>query len=176
MIAAFLMGAASTAVWSFGGELTARSLGWTGARIGILWTLIGVAGAFGVFAGTLVARFGAAVTHAAVLLALATGILCVGWSGTTVILALTEVALFGAAYILLTGVYLILGVSVVPGRPAAGLTTAFLMIAVGQTVGAAVFGLLLDRTTGDVAVVSFASLGLLAGVFIRRQDDNPDAG
>ena len=58
------------------------------------------------------------MTHAAALLALATGILCVGWSGTTVILALS-----GAAYILLTGVYLILGVSVVPDRPAVGPTT-----------------------------------------------------
>ena len=176
MIAAFLMGAASTAVWSFGGELAARSLGWTGARIGIIWTLIGVAGAFGALAGTLVARFGATLTHFAALLALATGILCVGWSGTTVVLALSGAALIGAAYIMLTGVYLILGVSVVPGRPAAGLTISFLMIALGQTVGAAVFGMLLDRTTGDVAVVTFASLGLLAGAFIQQQNGNPVAG
>lgn len=34
-VAAFLMGAASTAVWTFGGELTRRTLGWTSAEVGI---------------------------------------------------------------------------------------------------------------------------------------------
>ena len=43
------------------------------------------------------------------------------------------------------------------------------MIAVGQTTGAAVLGMLADGPRGDVAVVSFACLGLLACVSIQRR-------
>ncbi len=171
MIAAFLMGAASTAIWSFGGELTTRSLDWTGKQTGLLWIVIGSAGIFGGLAGTLVARFGLNTTHVFSLLALACGIVCIGWSGTTAILAFFGAALFGAAYILLTGVYLVWGVSAMPERPAAGLTIAFLMVAVGQTAGAPVFGLLLSQITANFAVVSFACLGVLASM-ARRKDSS----
>lgn len=169
MIAAFLMGAASTAIWSFGGELTTRSLHWTGEQTGLLWIVIGSAGIFGGLAGTLVARFGVNTPHFFSLLALACGIVCIGWSGTTVILAFFGAALFGAAYILLTGVYLVWGVSAMPERPATGLTIAFLMIAVGQTAGSPVFGFLLGQITVDFAIVSFACLGVLAAI-ARRKD------
>ena len=168
VIAAFLMGAASTAIWSFGGELTTHSLDWTGRQTGLLWIVIGSAGIFGGLAGTLVARFGVNTTHVFSLLALACGIVCIGWSGTTPILAFFGAALFGAAYILLTGVYLVWGVSTMPKQPAAGLTIAFLMVAVGQTAGAPVFGILLGQITADFAIVSFACLGVLASMARRK--------
>lgn len=171
MSAAFLMGAASTAIWSFGGELTTRSLDWAGQQTGLLWIVIGAAGIFGALAGTLVARFGVNTTHFFALLALTCGIVCIGWSGTTATLAFFGAALFGAAYILLTGVYLVWGISAMPERPAAGLTIAFLMVGVGQAAGSPVFGLLLSQITADFAVVSFAGLGVLAGM-VRRKNSS----
>lgn len=48
--ASFLMGAASTALWSFGGQLVSQQLGWGPTGTGILWTCIG-AGGIGVFCG-----------------------------------------------------------------------------------------------------------------------------
>ena len=132
IIAAFLMGVASTAIWSFGGELTTRSLDWTGRQTGLLWIVIGSAGVFGGLAGTLVARFGVNTTHFFSLLALAFGIVCIGWSGTTPILAFFGAALFGAAYILLTGVYLVWGVSTMPKQPARLLGFSFCRALAGQ--------------------------------------------
>lgn len=168
VLAAFLMGFASTAVWSFGGELLARSLDWTGQEVGLLWIVIGAAGAAGAFAGSLVSRFGLNAVHVVSLLAVSAGVVCVGVSGTMPSVAFGGGILFGAAYIMLTGVYLVWGISALPERPATGLTIAFLTIAVGQTVGAPIFGILIERTTPDVAVTVFAALGLLASFSGRR--------
>jgi len=45
---------------------------------------------------------------------------------------------------------------VVPDRPASGLAIAFLALAIGQTIGAPVLGLLLDLISTGTAVLAFA--------------------
>lgn len=162
--AAFLMGASSTALWSFGGQLVTHQLGWSSTGAGLLWIAIGAAGIAGAGAGTLVARFGIDRTHWLFLAALAAGIMLVGTSITTPLLALCGGMLFGAAYIMLTGVYLIWGVSALPDRPATGLMIGFLTIAIGQTAGAPIFGLLMDQLNINYAVTIFACLAFTAGL------------
>ena len=164
MIAAFLMGAASTALWSFGGKLATLRLGWQSDEVGILWIAIGSAGIAGAFAGNLVARFGISLTHWFFLGLMSLGMLAVGLEGVSALTTFLGGALFGGAYVILTGVYLIWGVNALPRRPATGLTIGFLMIAVGQTAGAPAFGALLDTLGPDYAVLSFAILSILAGL------------
>ncbi|WP_339644355.1 MFS transporter [Jannaschia helgolandensis] len=166
--AAFLMGAASTAVWSFGGELVSRNLGWESRAIGALWIVIGASGIAGAMAGALCARFGVNAVQLASLLGLAVGIGLIGTSITTPVLVMTGGALFGAAYILLTGVYLVWGVSALPDRPASGLTVAFLAIAIGQTAGAPIFGSVLEAFGAGGAATLFAGIALSAGIARRR--------
>lgn len=162
--ASFLMGASSTALWSFGGQLVTLQLGWGTTGAGLLWIAIGAAGIAGAGAGTLVARFGIERTHWVFLSALAAGIVFVGTSITSPLLALGGGMLFGAAYIMLTGVYLVWGVTALPDRPATGLMIGFLTIAIGQTAGAPVFGLLMDQLNIDYAVTIFACLAFTAGL------------
>ncbi|MFJ5535589.1 MFS transporter [Vreelandella titanicae] len=162
--AAFLMGASSTAIWSFGGKLVALQLGWGNTGAGLLWIAIGAAGIVGAGAGTLVARFGIDRVHWLFLGALAAGILLVGTSATTPLLAIVGGMLFGAAYIMVTGVYLVWGVTALPDRPATGLMIGFLTIAIGQTAGAPLFGFLMDRLPPDYAVLVFACIAFTAGL------------
>ncbi|MCA8864600.1 MULTISPECIES: MFS transporter [unclassified Halomonas] len=162
--ASFLMGASSTALWSFGGQLVTLQLGWSSTGAGLLWIAIGAAGIVGASAGTLVARFGIDHIHWLFLGALAAGILLVGTSATTPLLAIVGGMLFGAAYIMLTGVYLVWGVTALPDRPATGLMIGFLTIAIGQTAGAPLFGLLMEQLTADHAVIAFACLTFTAGL------------
>jgi len=95
---------------------------------------------------------------------MAASVLLVGIDGTSAPLALLGGALFGVAYITITGVYLLWGVSALPERPATGVMIAFLALAIGQTAGASIFGLLMDRFTANHAVILFAALALTAGV------------
>lgn len=147
--AAFLTGAASTAIWSFGAQFVANA--------GLLWTCIGVGGIAGAWAGTLVARFGLVAVHRVFLALMAAGILAVGSP-----MALVGGAVFGAAYVMLTGVYLVWGVRALPERPAAGLMVGFLTFAIGQTAGAPLFGVLLGTFGAGVAGAAFAALALVA--------------
>lgn len=164
IIASFLMGASSTALWSFGSQLVTLRLGWGHTGAGLLWIAIGAAGIAGAGAGSLVARFGIDRTHWLFLGALAAGILLVGVEGTTPALTLLGGALFGMAYIMLTGVYLVWGVSALPKRPATGLMIGFLTIAIGQTAGAPIFGIIMDHLTPTYSVIVFACLAFTAGL------------
>ncbi|WP_413616302.1 MFS transporter [Halomonas cupida] len=163
IVASFLMGASSTAIWSFGAQLVKAQLGWSNTGAGLLWIAIGAAGIIGASAGTLVQRFGIDLIHWLFLGALSAGILLVGCSATTPTLALFGGVLFGASYITLTGIYLVWGVSALPDRPATGLMVSFLVIAIGQTTGGPIFGLIMDYLTPDHAVIGFACLAFAAG-------------
>lgn len=170
--AAFLTGAASTAIWSFGAQLVALRLDWSSAGAGLLWIAIGAAGIAGASAGHLIARFGMDRVHHIFLAAMAAGILMIGIADTSAAMPLGGGLLFGAAYIMLTGVYLLWGVRALPDRPATGVTVAFLALAVGQTAGAALFGLLMEHLTANYAVVIFACLALTAGI-ARAEEARP---
>lgn len=164
IFASFLMGAASTAIWSFGGQLIALRLNWSSAGVEFLWIAIGSAGIAGAGAGTLIARFRIDRVHRIFLVMLAAGILLIGVGAATVALTLFGGILFGAAYIMLTGVYLVWGVSALPDQPASGLMIGFLTIAIGQAVGAPIFGLLMDRLTTNSVVTIFSCLALTPGL------------
>ncbi|MGY9046462.1 hypothetical protein P775_26790 [Puniceibacterium antarcticum] len=106
--ASLLMGAASTALWSFGGQLVANQLDWGTTGTGLLWTCIGVGGLVGALAGTLVGKFVLDRVHWAFLGLMAASILSVGL-GLGPVPTLVGGTVFGAAYVMLTGVYLIWG-------------------------------------------------------------------
>jgi len=95
---------------------------------------------------------------------MAAGIVLVGFENTTPALTLCGGALFGGAYITLSGIYLVWGVSALPERPATGLMICFLTLAVGQTAGSPLFGLIMDRLSAGYAVAIFAALTLCAGL------------
>ena len=165
ILASFLMGAASTALWSFGGQLVSQQMGWGTGGSSLLWTCIGAGGIVGAWAGTLVSRFGLDPVHRVFLGLMAVSILAVGSGLTSGVVPLVGGAVFGAAYVMLTGVYLVWGTNALPERPATGLMVGFLTIAVGQTAGAPVFGLLMEGQGAGTAVACFAAVALLAGFF-----------
>lgn len=166
-LAALLTGAASTVVWSFGGELAMTNLGWESEQVGMLWTVMGGAGLAGATAGYLVTRFGLRIIHLGFHVALAAAIVAVGCDLGRPILVFAGGAGFGAAYLILTGVYLVWGISALPERPATGVTVAFLALAVGQALGAPVFGFARDYLPADAVLLAFALLACVAGA-IRR--------
>ncbi|QIG79387.1 MFS transporter [Stakelama tenebrarum] len=182
--ATFMMGAASTALWSFGGELVSQNLEWRTVGTGLLWTCIGAGGIAGGCAGMLVARCGLDRVHRAFLGLMAVGILTVGMDSGSAAVALVGGTVFGAAYIMLTGVYLVWGTGALPDRPATGLMVGFLVLAIGQSAGAPLFGLLMEEVGAAPAVAGFATIALLAGIFragspaTRRSQsqDSNDAG
>ncbi|TYC52974.1 YbfB/YjiJ family MFS transporter [Rhodobacterales bacterium] len=162
IVATFLAGMSSTAMWSFGGQLVSQSLGWGPGKTAILWSCIGAGGIAGAWAGGLVSRFGPRRVHVLFCSVLAVTIVAVGSGVTIAAVVLAGGVLFGSAYVMLTGVYLIWGVHALPDRPATGLTIGFLMLAIGQTVGAPIFGFLMEGFGMRTAIMIFAALALVS--------------
>ncbi len=69
-------------------------------------------------------------------------------------------------YIALTGLLLLSGTQIYPDAPAFGVGAAFLLIAVGQAVGAALIGILTDLTSQPTAFL-IAAAAAAAAVILK---------
>ncbi|ELY2497399.1 YbfB/YjiJ family MFS transporter [Cronobacter muytjensii] len=162
LIVALLSGIVSAAYWSFG-PLMFASLADKAARdITLLWLVTGAAGCFGVLTGALIGRVGINTAHRLmqILTLLAFGLLALSY--TQPWLCWGVAALYGFAYITLSGVLLVSGVEAAGEFPATGLGAVFLLLAIGQMAGSALFGALLDSVGAVTALGIFGVLALVA--------------
>lgn len=176
VLASATLGLASIAVWTFGQDVvrTSTAAGWVPP---LVWTVIGAAGIAGAFAGPVVGRLGlrGSWTVLMVLMAVGTAGLAVGAAVPAA--ALAGGAVFGAAYIALSGVLLVWATRVYRSRPALGVGLAFFMIAAGQAVGAPLVGLGADAFSLTTVFLVCAAVAL-AGALLRapRAEVAPVAG
>lgn len=161
---AFATGVVSAAYWIFAPDLVVALGGLSPGQTGLLWIAVGIGGAGGAVAGDLVGRHGFAMTHGFALATLAASLALIAASPGELALALMSAAFFGAAYITLTAVYLIGGISILPGRPALGPVLPFLALALGQVVGSPLSGFAIATFGHADAFSSFAALGLLVAL------------
>ena len=99
------LGLASTAVWTFGQQIsTASRVGWLPPP---LWTVIGAAGIVGALTGPVVDRLGLRTFWALLMVLLVVGVAGLAAGARVPVLVLAAGALFGAAYIALSGVLLV---------------------------------------------------------------------
>lgn len=165
LVAAFLMGAASSAVWTFGRDVVQASP--TVATV--MWSLIGLAGMLGAFSGHLTGSIGLRTSWTLVLVQLAATTAALALWPASAALTLIAAALFGASYIALCGLVLVWSTRIHPDRPATGVGTSFLMIAVGQAVGAPLVGAVIDHGGHLTAFVACAVVGLI-GAAVRPSE------
>ncbi|MBB2961757.1 MFS transporter [Methylobacterium sp. R2-1] len=166
---AFLMGLSSTAIWTFGADILRGDLAFSGTQVALAWIALGSAGTLGAATGLLTARFGVGRVHRLALLGTVLGEigLAVGSaaSPSSPVPGFAAMSLFGTAYIVASGTFLIQGIHLLPDRPDLGLGIPFLTLAVGQTVGAPLFGSLVEKAGSGSALVAFAMIAGSATVW-----------
>jgi predicted MFS family arabinose efflux permease len=155
---AFLMGAASTAIWTFGADIMRGDLGFSDGRIALAWSVLGAAGIFGAGTGLLTLRFGIGPVHRMALFAMAVALIGLAAATYAPMTAFGVMGLFGVAYIVSSGAFLLWGIALFADRPDFGLGLPFLMIALGQTAGAPLFGTLWEAAGSGAALLSFAAI------------------
>jgi predicted MFS family arabinose efflux permease len=162
------VGFASAAYWTFSRDLVVQAgdLSVTGSTL--FWTVIGVSGLAGGLAGDLVRRFGLASAFQVSLLCMAAAIGLLAAAPGMLLSAYVSAALFGSTYIMLTGIILVWSVSVFHERPSAGLGAAFLLIAVGQILGAPIAGTLAGVTGLGLTFWAFAWIAVLTALIAPR--------
>lgn len=175
MLAACATGASSAIFWTFAGDAMVEAGGLPAATPGAAWIVLGLGGFVGAAAGDLVRRFGVSRVHRAALAALASATAVLGLVQGSLATAYLAAALFGAAYIMVTGVYIVWGVRVFADRPAVGLGLPFLLLALGQAAGAPLAGASIDGFGYPVAFALFAALALAAAALRPTDAAEPDA-
>jgi predicted MFS family arabinose efflux permease len=163
----FGMGLVSSAYWVFApdligtvGDLPERSSAW-------LWLALGVGGLVAGAASDLGDRLGIARVQGAALAGLGlTLLLLAQWPGAFTP-AIVSAVLFGTFYMMLTGIYLITGVRLLAEHPSLGPVVPFVAIAVGQSVGSPLAGVLVETIGHIDAFRLTAVVGVVLGLAYR---------
>jgi predicted MFS family arabinose efflux permease len=166
LVASFLMGIGSVAVWTFGRDLITTVGGADSTRSSLLWIVIGAAGIVGALAGDAVQRIGLRGAWVTATVTMASASLLLAAAPSALVAIIVAATLFGAAYIGLTGLLLLWSVRLYPDRTSFGVGLSFFTIAAGQALGAPAVGALIDAVGPRTAFVAIALIGV-CGVALR---------
>ncbi|ABM61187.1 major facilitator superfamily MFS_1 [Halorhodospira halophila SL1] len=176
----FAMGVAGSAYWIFAPDLVVEIGGLSERLTGMLWLVVGIAGLAGAWASDLGDRLGAPATQAIALVALGAATALVAAAPGDVWMALVSAAVFGWAFMTLTGLYLVTGIRLLRERPSMGPVVPFLAITVGQAVGSPLVGWAIGNAGYVEAFLMFATLAVLIAAFSflfpRPASDAADEG
>ena len=93
-------------------------------------------------------------------------------------IAIFSALVFGLAYMSLTGLYLMTGIRLLPGRLSMGPVLPFMAVSLGQATGSPVVGMLVNEFGYGDAFAIFAATGILAAMlspfYPRSIDDGSE--
>jgi len=158
------MGFVSAVYWVFAPDLVVHGGGLPAGATAWMWAAVGIGGLSGIAAGDLIDRHGVSASHAFTLAVLAASLALLAAAPESAWLTLVSAATFGAAYMTLTGIHLVLSTRLMPERPAVGPVLPFLAIAAGQIAGSPVGGWLIAKQSHGEAFGAFAALGMAVAV------------
>ncbi|WP_136248337.1 MFS transporter [Halomonas borealis] len=161
---AFVMGVVSSAYWIFAPDLVVNLGGLPSAATGWLWLAVGIAGLGGAVVADLADRNNPPITHALMLMMLAASLSLLAASPGQAVLAVFSALVFGLAYMSLTGLYLMTGIRLLPGRLSVGPVLPFMAVSLGQAAGSPVVGWLIGAFDYAEAFAMFAALGILVAI------------
>jgi predicted MFS family arabinose efflux permease len=161
---AFVMGFVSAAYWIFAPDLAVSLGGLSEGDTGWLWLAVGIAGLGGALVADLADRNNPPITHALMLMMLAASLALLAASPDRIVIAVFSAIVFGLAYMSLTGLYLMTGIRLLPGRLSMGPVLPFMACALGQAVGSPVVGSTVDALGYADAFAMFSALGILVAI------------
>ncbi|MBZ9567737.1 MULTISPECIES: MFS transporter [Modicisalibacter] len=175
---AFVMGFVSSAYWIFAPDLAVNLGNLAPGDTGWLWLAVGIAGLGGAVVADLADRNNPPITHALMLMMLAASLSLLAASPSQPLLAAFSALVFGLAYMSLTGLYLMTGIRLLPGRLSAGPVLPFMAVSLGQATGSPAVGGLVNIFGYADAFSMFAALGILVAILspfypghIEQQDE-----
>lgn len=161
---AFTMGFVSAAYWIFAPDLVATLGDLPSGQTGWLWLAVGIAGLGGAVVADLADRNNPPITQALMLMMLAASLALLAASPGQIVLAAFSGLVFGLAYMSLTGLYLMTGIRLLPGRLSMGPVLPFMAISLGQAAGSPIVGMLVNNFGYNEAFATFSAIGIVVAL------------
>lgn len=161
---AFVMGFVSAAYWIFAPDLVVNLGALSSDATGWLWLAVGIAGLGGAVVADLADRNNPPITQALMLMMLAASLALLAASPDQLAIAVFSALVFGLAYMSLTGLYLMTGIRLLPGRLSMGPVLPFMAVSLGQATGSPVVGMLVNEFGYGDAFAIFAAIGILVAM------------
>lgn len=159
--------------WNFATESISRASSGPLA-VPSFWTVMGVAGVLGVFAGVPLSRLGIGRTSALLFGVLAVSIALLGLGAGSTLVADASAVLYGPAYMAVSSVLAVWSYQVFPERPTTGFTATLMCLGAGTVLGPATLGALADAAGLRTAFLLTAGIAL-ATVALRPARTRPGA-
>ncbi|MFK3937478.1 MFS transporter [Alkalihalobacillus sp. NPDC078783] len=167
MIASLIMGIGSSIFWTFSRTYLTDQYSMGHQESSFFWVIMGISGVIGGVAGVVISKLGLRMSYLFAVMVLAASMYLITSSSAPSIYL--SAVLFGISYIFLTGLFIVWGSREFSNMPALGVSISFLLLGVGQTVGSAIAGELIQMTSFSFSFIIFSiicSLGLLVPVKI----------
>ena len=161
---AFVMGFVSSAYWLFAPDLAVTLGALSSGETGWLWLAVGIAGLGGAVVADLADRNNPPITQALMLMMLAASLALLAASPGQLAIAVFSALVFGLAYMSLTGLYLMTGIRLLPGRLSLGPVLPFMAVALGQATGSPIVGALVNRFGYSDTFAMVSTIGILAAI------------
>lgn len=170
IIAAFIFGAGSAAVWVYGRALLEEQGGLSANISALAWIALGCGGAAAVLAAPWLARHAIETTWPLTVLAVAAATCCFAAAPQNPALSFGSSVLFGLAYTAATSV-LIIWAGTAAASSAAGTSVLFTSLVLGQSAGSALTGALIEAVGPRPAFITASGLCAVAalGLAPRRR-------
>ncbi|MFD1171082.1 MFS transporter [Oceanobacillus picturae] len=169
ILASLLLGISCSAYWTFSRDFMLNNESVPGYLGEWLWVIIGLAGLVGGAAGAFINKFGLMPAYKISVIALSTSSLLLGAFANHIVIGFLSPSLFGSSYIFMTGVLIVWGISLFKSNPSFGLGVPFLILALGQAIGAVLSGMIAGIMGYHALFIGASIIGYVTLVFKQKK-------